>query len=162
MIETLEKVYASAGDDMIIDTIQLSCLSWDESLYLVQSYDDIFAGVDGAYIKFTAVPISISQPKRNNKGSQSINFAVDNVTGQAQRLIDKAVAASEEIILTFRRYLQSDLSEPAERPFVATVLGGSCAGSTVQIEAGFQDILNFEWPRDLYTSEFAPQIKYLT
>ncbi|MNV83337.1 hypothetical protein D3C71_1771360 [compost metagenome] len=119
-------------------------------------------GLDGVVYKtFMAAPIAIALPKKSNQGSQSLNFAIDNVTGQAQRLIDTAIESEQRIRLTFRRYLDTDLSQPSENPFYATVLGGNVTGTTVQIEAGFQDLLNYAWPRKLYTTDFAPGLKYL-
>lgn len=162
MSTLLERVYASAGSEVIIDTIELACPAWTESMYIVKGYEDMTLGLDGITFKeFMAAPIAIALPKKNNQGNQTLNFAIDNVTGQAQRLIDTALEAGSRITLTFRRYLNTDLSQPSEKPFYAAVLGGSVSGTTVQIEAGFQDILNYAWPRDLYTSVFAPGLRYL-
>lgn len=147
---------------MIIDTIELACPAWTESLYIVKGFEDMTLGLDGVVFKtFMAAPISIALPKKSNQGNQTLNFAIDNVTGQAQRLIDTAMEAGARITLTFRRYLNTDLSEPSEKPFYAVVLGGNVTGTTVQIEAGFADILNYQWPRELYTSKFSPGLKYL-
>lgn len=162
MSTLLERVYASAGSEVIIDTIELACPAWTESMYIVKGYEDMTLGLDGVTFKsFMAAPIAIALPKKNNQGNQTLNFAIDNVTGQAQRLIDTALEASARITLTFRRYLNTDLTTPSEKPFYATVLSGNVTGTTVQIEAGFQDILNYAWPRELYTSVFAPGLKYL-
>ena len=147
---------------MIIDTIELACPAWAESLYIVKGFEDMTLGLDGVVYKtFMAAPISIALPKKSNQGNQTLNFAIDNVTGQAQRLIDTAMEAGARITLTFRRYLNTDLSEPSEKPFYAVVLGGNVTGTTVQIEAGFVDCLNYAWPRELYTSGFAPALKYM-
>lgn len=147
---------------MIIDTIELACPAWAESLYIVKGFEDMTLGLDGVFYKaFMAAPISIALPKKSNQGNQTLNFAIDNVTGQAQRLIDTAMEAGARITLTFRRYLNTDLSEPSEKPFYAVVLGGNVTGTTVQIEAGFIDALNYQWPRELYTSKFSPGLKYL-
>lgn len=162
MSTLIERVYASAGSEVIIDTIELACDAWAESIYIVKGFDDMNLGLDGVTFKdFMAAPIAIALPKKSNQGSQSLNFAIDNVTGQAQRLIDAAIESEKRIRLTFRRYLNTDLTLPSENPFYATVLGGNVTGTTVQIEAGFQDLLNFAWPRKLYTTEFAPGLRYL-
>lgn len=162
MSTLIERVYASAGSEVIIDTIELACPAWDESIYIVKGYEDMNLGLDGVVYKtFMAAPIAIALPKKSNQGSQSLNFAIDNVTGQAQRLIDQAIESEQRIRLTFRRYLDADLSQPSENPFYATVLSGNVTGTTVQIEAGFNDLLNFAWPRKLYTTEFAPGLRYL-
>ena len=147
---------------MIIDTIELACPAWAESLYIVKGFEDMTLGLDGVVYKtFMAAPISIALPKKSNQGNQTLNFAIDNVTGQAQRLIDTAMEAGARITLTFRRYLNTDLSEPSEKPFYAVVLGGNVTGTTVQIEAGFVDALNYAWPRRLYTADFAPGLRYV-
>ena len=162
MSTLIERVYASAGPECIIDTIELACDAWDESIYIVKGFDDMTLGLDGSVFKtFMAAPIAIALPKKSNQGSQSLNFAIDNVTGQAQRLIDQAIESEKRIRLTFRRYLDSDITQPSENPFYATVLGGNVTGTTVQIEAGFVDALNYAWPRKLYTTDFAPGLKFL-
>lgn len=162
MSTLIERVYASAGSEVIIDTIELACPVWPESMYIVKGFEDFNLGLDGVTFKdFMAAPIAIALPKKSNQGNQTLNFAIDNVTGQAQRLIDTAMEAGARITLAFRRYLNTDLTQPSEKPFYAVVLGGNVTGTTVQIEAGFQDILNLAWPRDLYTSIFAPGLRYL-
>jgi hypothetical protein len=160
----IERVYASAGSEVIIDTIELACDAWVEPIYIVRGYEigGMTLGLDGVTFKnFMSAPIAIALPKKSNQGAQTLNFAIDNVTGQAQRLIDTAIESEKRIRLTFRRYLNTDLTMPSENPFYATVLGGNVSGTTVQIEAGFVDALNYAWPRKLYTSEFAPGLKYL-
>lgn len=163
MSTLIERVYASAGSEVIIDTIELACDAWAESIYIVKGYeiDGMVLGLDGVTFKtFMAAPIAIALPKKSNKGSQSLNFAIDNVTGQAQRLIDQAMDSEKRIRLTFRRYLNTDLTQPSENPFYATVLSGSVTGTTVQIEAGFVDALNYAWPRRTYNTIEFPGLKY--
>lgn len=162
MSTLIERVYASAGSEVIIDSLELACPAWDESIYIVKGYEDMTLGLDGVVFKsFMAAPIAVALPKKSSQGNQTLNFAIDNVTGQAQKLIDTAMEASARITLTFRRYLNVDLTAPSEKPFYATVLGGNVSGTTVQIEAGFVDALNYAWPRDLYTSTFAPGLRYM-
>lgn len=162
MSTLIERVYASAGSEVIIDTIELACPAWVESLYIVKGYEDMTLGLDGVVFKtFMAAPIAIALPKKSNQGNQTLSFAIDNVTGQAQKLIDSALFFSQRITLTFRRYLNVDLTSPSEKPFYATVLGGSVTGTTVQIDAGFVDALNYAWPRDVYNTVEFPALKYL-
>lgn len=161
MSTLIERVYASAGSEVIIDTIELACDAWDESIFIVKGYEDMTLGLDGVvFQEFMAAPIAVALPKKSNQGRQTLNFAIDNVTGHAQRLIDTAIESEKRIQLTFRRYLNTDLTQPSENPFYATVLGGYVSGTTVQVEAGFADLLNAAWPRKLYTTEFAPGLAY--
>lgn len=162
MSELLAQFYASAGTDCIIDTLELTCDAWEQPVRLTQGYfDQVLAIESGEYATFKAAPMAIVLPKRNNSPSQSLTFAIDNVTGQAQRLLDEALEAGERVYLTFRRYLESDRSGPSERPFTTTVQGGTMESQTVQLEAGFMNLLDYAYPRKVYNLNFAPQLAYL-
>jgi hypothetical protein len=100
-------------------------------------------------------------PTRTNSPNQKLVFALDNVMGECQRLVDQALAANEKIFLTFRRYLEGNLYGPAEQPFRATVLSGGMLGTTVQLDAGFQNLLDYRWPRDGYDIISYPDLAYL-
>lgn len=163
MSTIINQVYASAPIDyVIIDTLELICSAWPESLRLVMGYEDLVLGTeDGRTVEFTAAPMTIEYPKKSNEPNQTLKFAIDNVTGQAQRYIDMAVEAELMVTLIFRRYLNTDLSMPSEPPFKATALGGGVRGSTVSINAGYRDLLNYSWPRNTYNLNLTPGLKYL-
>lgn len=158
----LEQVFASAGPDVIIVTLELSCAAWADPILICGGFEDqTLTTEDARTLTFVAAGIAVALPPKNNRGGQALTFAIDNVTGEAQQLIDAALEAEEKVTLTFRHYLASDKTQPAEPPYVFTVTGGEFKGSTVQIAAGFFDAINTAWPRDLYTLDFAPGIKYL-
>jgi hypothetical protein len=157
----LNTIYASGGD-VIIPTLELTCAAWDAPLLLCRGYEDHTCTTeDDRTLTFLASAIDVALPAKDNRGAQNLNFAIDNVTGEAQRLIDQALEAEERVILTYREFLASDKSTPAAPPFIFTVLSGRMVGSSVQITAGFFNAIGTAWPRDLYTTEFAPGIKYL-
>lgn len=157
----LEKVYASGGDT-ILYTLELTCEAWAEPILLAEGFDDQHCITeDGRQLTFKASGIGLSLPKKTNSGAQNLTFAIDNVTGEAQRKIDAALAAEAKVSLIFRVYLASDLTAPSDQVYRATVLNGKIKGSTVQVTAGFFDLINTAFPRDLYTATFAPGIRYL-
>lgn len=157
----LEQVYASGGD-VIISTIELSCPAWGESVLICNGFEDQTVTTETSVtLTFTAAGIDVALPKKNSSGAQTLTFAIDNVTGEAQSLIDQALESEERITLIFRTYLASDLSSPADTPLRMTVIGGTMRGSGVQIQAGFFDLINTAWPRDVYTAKFAPGLRYL-
>jgi hypothetical protein len=160
-VTVLNQVYASGGD-LIIMTIALECPAWDAPILICNGFDDQAVTLEnGQTAIFTAAGIDISLPKKSSNGSQAISFAIDNITGEAQRRIEEALEAGERVTLTFRQYLESDLSAPAESPYVFIVRGGRMNGTQVQIQAAFYDMINTRFPRDLYTLEFAPGTRYL-
>lgn len=159
---TLETLYASGGQAEIIPTLELSCPAWASPVYLCHGFTDTTATTEaGATVKFTASGFSAALPKRDNSGNQTLTFAIDNVTGQAQQLIDQALDARARISLVFRVFLSTDLSAPAERPYRMTVLNGFMQGASVQLNAGYFDLINLAWPRRKYTLDFAPCLRYI-
>ena len=157
----LERVYASGGD-IIISTIELTCNAWAESVFICNGFENqTCTDEDSRVINFQAAGISISLPKKDNSGAQSLMFAIDNITGESQALIDQAIEAEERVFLTFRCFLASDKSTPAERPYYMTVISGTVKGTAIQIQAGFYDLLNTMWPRNVLSTSFAPGLKYL-
>lgn len=157
----LEQVYASGGD-VIIDTLELTCAAWDESIFLCNGFEDhTCIDEDGRQITFIASGIAIELPKKDNSGNQTLAFQIDNVTGEAQALIDAAIDANERMTIIYRPYLSMDKSMPADPPYFMTILSGAVQGASVRVEAGFFDLLNTAWPRDTYTADFAPGLKYL-
>lgn len=163
MSTIINQVYASAPIDYaIIDTLELICAAWPDSLRLVMGYEDFVLGTEGGRtVDFMAAPMTIEYPKKSNDPNQTLKFAIDNVTGEAQRHIDMAVEAELLVTLVFRRYLNTDLTMPSEPPFRATALGGGVRGGTVTINAGYRDLLNYSWPRETYNLLRTPGIKYL-
>ncbi|MBA1249839.1 DUF1833 family protein [Pseudomonas luteola] len=160
-MSVLERLYASGGPEVIIDTLELSCPAWDESIYLCRGYEDLVATTEaGATVIFQASGIDIALPKKDNSGDQSLTFAIDNVTGEAQQRIDEALDARASVSLVYRAYVSADLTAPAERPYRMKALGGAMQGTTIQLTAGYYDLLNLAWPRRRYTLAFAPGLRY--
>lgn len=157
----LNQVYASGGD-CIISTLELSCPAWDAPVLICNGFENqTCATEDFRTLVFIAAGIDVALPKKSNTGGQTLTFAIDNVTGEAQQKIDKALDDEQRITATYRMFLESDKSTPAEPPYKMTVLGGTMQGAGVQIQCGFFDLINTKWPRELYTTDFAPGLRYL-
>jgi hypothetical protein len=160
-VTILEQVYASGGD-IIISTLELTCPAWVEPIRICNGFEDQTVTLEtAASATFVAAGIDVSLPEKSNRGGASLSFAIDNVLGEAQSLLDQAFEEGEQVLLTYRAYLASDLSEPAEAPLKLIVRGGTMQGSTIQIQAAFFDLINTKWPRNDYTAGFAPGLKYI-
>ncbi len=158
----LERVYASGGPEVAIATLELSCDAWDDSLFLCQGFEDqVFTTEDARTVTFQAAGIDVAIPKRDNSGAQEVGFAIDNVTGEAQQRIDAALDAGAKVFLTLRIFLDTDRSAPAEPPYRMVVKSGKCSAATLEVTAGYYDLINTAWPRDVYTTTFAPGLKYI-
>lgn len=162
MATVLEIFRASGGRDVEIPTLELSCPAWDASKFICGGfYDQVFTTEDGRTVTFQAAGIDVALPKKDTDGSQQLGIAIDNVRGDAQLLLDQAKEAGELVTVIYRSYLDSDHSAPADRPIRMSVLSASMSGASVQLSCGYFDLINAAWPRDRYTSLFAPGLKYV-
>lgn len=157
----LKTVYASAPEDeLILITLEIR-LSPTDVVRVVQGFENHMLGVDGVYQGFTAAAISVALPSSNTSGQQSLRFSIGGINSLIQRHVDAALESSTPITLIYREYLESDKSAPARQPYAMTISGIQLEGDEAQIEASYWDILNYAWPRQRYTEETAPGIKYL-
>ena len=117
----------------------------------------------GEVVTFKASALDVSLPARDATGQQNLQFAIENVTGQAQNAILAVIDSDdpEPVTVIYRMYLSSDLSEPAEPPLRMVLVAPEFKGATMQVVCSYLDIINMAWPRDRYTTDFAPGLKYL-
>lgn len=160
-MSTLAEVYASAGNDVIVRTLECFSEAWDSPVLLCNGFEDRTATTeDGRVLLFTAFNLQIQLPKRNNKGNQTLTLGLDNTSGEVQRKINAALESDKRVVLTYRTYLLSNLSAPAESPYVLTLQGGSIQGYQASLQAGYMDLIGVGWPRDSYTINFAPALAF--
>lgn len=158
----INTLYASGGKAVIIPTIELFSIPWAAPIYMCAGFTDIVATTEyGVTAKFEALAFDSALPKMDNSGNQSITFAIDNVGGQSQQLIDGALESRMSINMAFRIFLSNDLSAPAQRPYYMKVLGGFMEGGSVQLQGGYFDLVNLGFPRRMYTLDFAPCLRYI-
>lgn len=156
----LNRLYASSGAEVIIDTLQITV--GGQSYWLTRGWDDITVKLEnGAEVTFTGSAIDIALPARNSDGTQDLKFAISNIDGVVSTAIRNALDNLSNASLTFRRYVSSDLSAPASPPFTLTIKDGSWTSTEVQITAGYMNILDTSWPRYRYTLTDFPGLRYL-
>lgn len=158
---TLSRLYASSGEEVIIETLQINI--GDDVHYLCKGYEDITAATEsGDVVTFTACAIDIALPARNSDGTQDLQFALDNINGEASTSIRKALNELSDASLTYRNYVSTDLSAPAEVPYKLAVKSGSWTATQAQISAGYMNILDTSWPRNRYTLPYYPGLRYMS
>lgn len=149
MATPLQIYWNSGGDNAELLALELRCDAWPEPLRLISAYDHepIILGLeDGSTAAFEPCAIDWARPKADSSGYQRLTFAIDNVRGEAQRLIDMANEAEARITMIARTYLASDLTAPAEQPFHMSVFSVGMDQTAIGVEAGFYDMLNRAWP----------------
>lgn len=161
--QLLSIVYASAPTDQVaLPTLELVSDAFDEPIRVVQGYEDITVTLeDGSDASFEASGIEIALPAHDTSGQQSIQFGLDNVMGDVSQRIDAVHKSGYKVLLIYRLYLSSDLTEPAETPRRMVVKDVVMQGTAAKITASYQDIIGTAWPRERYNSEFSPGLIYL-
>lgn len=157
----LNRLYASSGKEVIIETLQINI--GDEVHYLCKGFDDITAITEGSdTVTFTACAIDIALPARNSDGTQDLQFAISNINGVVSTAIRKALENLSSASLTYRNYVSNDLSFPASNPFTLAIKSGYWTALEVQIKAGYMNILDTSWPRYRYTLPYYPGLRYMS
>lgn len=156
----LDRLYASSGSEVIIDTLQISV--GGNNYWLTRGWDDIAATLEnGTQAVFTASAIDIALPSKNADGTQDLKFAISNIDGVVSSAIRSALDSLNDASMTFRRYISSDLSAPATPPITLDIKEGYWTATEVQITAGYMNILDTAWPRYRYTLPVFPGLRYL-
>ena len=164
MSQILAEVNAGANErlDAIIRTLELTCPGWAEPVFICNGFDDVTAVTEDARtVTFIAANIDIALAAKNNKGNQTLAFAVDNTTGEVSKKVDQAIAAKARVTAIYRTYMNTNLSAPAEKPYILTVLGGTLQGQEANLDTGYFNMIGVAWPRALYTTTFAPALRYI-
>lgn len=158
----LNELQASGGSDIIIPVLELTCEAWAQPFVLCNGYEDkVITTEDSRVLTATATGMDIVLPKRDKSGSQSLQFALDNVRGEAVTAMRAALRAQKEVRLIFRQYIGSNLTSPSDNPYHFIVRSFQAKGPQVDIVAAFFDLIDMAYPRDVYDAHFAPCIKYL-
>lgn len=163
MSNIIETIYASVTDDIQHHTLELPHASFPGGVIRwVQGFENEVLGLEnGQQVEFEAMPFGVSLPDRSMRGNQDLQFQVDNVTGEALKLIRAVIKSGEKLPVIYRPYLESNKAYPAETAITMTANSFSADMRSVVIVADFHDFVNKLWPPLRYTTDNAPGLKYL-
>lgn len=159
-MSVLEQVYAQGGD-VLLHTIELSSTAWSEPVVFVRDYQDHqITTEDNRTLTAIASGMAIALPKRDSTAAQDLTFGLDGVRPEATRLLRQSQNVQAKVSLTYRCYLYSDLTEPAEQPLHMVVRRFVAKADHVEVTAGLFDFIDMRWPRLLYDSNSAPCLRH--
>ncbi len=158
----LNRLYASSGAEVIIETIQINV--GGNIYYLTKGWNDITAMLEDGEteVTFIASAIDVALPARNADGTQDLKFAISNIDGVVSTAIRGALNDLTGATVTHRNYISADLSAPASSPFTMAIKGGGWTAVEVQLTAGYMNVLDTAWPRYRYTLPNFPGLRYLS
>lgn len=170
--QAIAEAYASAPDDeVVLDTLEFrhpSFLDSDGSPVAVRVVNDshvLSARLEasaplnaGQEVEFQPVAFAFRRPSESDSGRPpEVEIRVDNVSKILIPYLDLAVQTSDLITVTWRPYLESDLTGPHMDPVLTlTVFKITADMNSVTATAGFQTLVNRRFPAAEYVAKKFP------
>lgn len=171
MSEELAQAYASATKGVVIyNTLEFQHPAFtDGAIRIVRGFEDITVTLEtGETVEFEASGAEWNPPSQDNSGANSIEFGVDNVDGVIQRSLEAVDKwrtenpyAEDTLWIITRDYLSSDLTAPQLPPVKMEVTEARMQLGTANITAEPFPILSYAWPRQYYTTESVPGLRFI-
>lgn len=156
----LNQLYASGGSQIIHDTLTIS--DGVTAHHLTNGWDDITARLEtGEWVTFIACGMALALPDKNADGTQDLQFALSNITGEISEYIRAVIKDKRECELVYRSYIEDDLEAPAEAPFRFEVKDGEWSATQVDIRAGYFNLLETAFPRRTFNLIDFPMLRYI-
>lgn len=158
-----EYMFSPAGEDVILDTIELRNPAFllDGNLIalrFVNAQYDIMATIEpdapmdgGQTVDFTATRFELVPPDQPATGLPQVTLAVSNVMAELSPWLALAVTSGTPVELSLRQFLADDLSEPCFVMHGLTFKTATASMKRVVGTATVVDLLNFNNPRLCYT-----------
>jgi hypothetical protein len=168
--DDLREYYFSADPDIVeIETLELRHPGFlDENgnnvaVRIVNQQDDFTATLEsdaqmnaGETVTFQACAITVKRPESSDTGRPAVEIAVANVSKLLIPYLDIAAEGKDPIYMTFRLYLSNDTSAPQSIIDYLTAQKVSAGVLEVTCTAGFEDILNKPFGKQVYTTREYP------
>lgn len=151
----LRQIYA--GEDIPLFTT-LTVQLPGQTLRYVQGYVNETLGGN----VYVGAPIDIALPDKSKGGAQSLRFAVGLMDDSYLEIIQDAIDSGTPCYASAAVWMDTDRTAPAFSTPAMVVQGGTITDRhELQIDCVYWDILNTAWPRERYTIDKAPGVKYM-
>jgi len=164
MSQLLQTIHASApSSDLKLHTLELSNAEFPNGRFLLaQAYQDYTCGLEtGETVTFKKSGFGLVEPKRSITGNLSLQFQLDNISGEELFYLKKVINAGTKVPVIYRPYLISNLTAPAEAPVKLTATSFVGDYYSLNVVADLHDFINKAWPNKRYTTQDYPGLKYI-
>lgn len=133
-----------------------------DPVYIIQAVEalDLPLELGGTPVTFEPVGFTMSLPGQNDQGVQDIGIAIDNVDGRILEFVQSIAVKGLPIVIRYRPYLSTDLSQPQMTPPLELVLAGvKVTDDQLSGRATFADIVNLKFlDRERYSAKRFPSL----
>lgn len=161
-----EAAASAPAGEIIYHTLEFRHASFTAPIRVVQDYQDLIAKLEAdapndpsAYVTFISFNFNIELPETRIGSGAEILIAIDNVTKEIEENLQAAANSVYPVQVTYRSYLKSDLTTPANLPPLTMTLKSATAGNKVEARASFGDPANLKFPTLNYTGKQFPGLQ---
>mgnify|MGYP001809781564 CR=1 FL=1 len=137
------------------NTLELTHPNIAEPLRIVQGFREIEATIETEEtVTFQPIPFNFLLPASGEDGLQEMQIQFCNVDNQVGDFCLAALGSADPVVILFRPYLSTDLTESQlDPPLRLFLLNVKITNTTVVGRAASQDWLNQPFPKGNYTVE---------
>lgn len=150
-----EAMSTNPSNVVYLRTIELAHPLVTPSIYMVDDRKDWDLDLEdsGGTKTFEAVAFRLDLPGSGDQGLQELTLEVDNIDDRVTDFINTVKASKDEVTLTYRVYLASDVTGPQNDPPLALVLKDIVVtpDGVVTGRATFADLINKPFLTEFYT-----------
>lgn len=162
--QAIKEAYASAPADVIYSTLELRHPAFSSPIRVVRDFADLTATLEATApvnpstsVTFTRFAFDFTKPEVSSVGVPQITITMDNVDRAIVANIEAALATTDLVQVTYREYLASNLTVPAnDPPLSMTIMSVTADVFKVTAVAGFPDLMNRRFPSQEYSAEVFP------
>lgn len=160
--DALKEAYARAPTDtVIINTLELRHPAFSEPLRVVADFVAINALLEDTapidadeVVTFQPYQFEFQLPEVIDNGIPELVITIENVSREIIRNIELAVPETDKLEVTYRAYLNSDLTTHGPHnnpPLHLTITSIQATSSTIEARASIVDFVNKKFPNQEYT-----------
>ena len=172
--DAIAEAYASARTDVVVlHTLEFRCASFlDEAgnvtaLRFVQDADqnhtcslEATAPLNaGQAVEFIGAMFGLTLPSVEEGAAPKLSITVPNIGTKITQHIDNATTGDKPITVTYRAYLDSNTSEPQNRPLTLELDSCKASGGMITATATLMNLSNKSFPSVLYDTVRFPGLQ---
>ncbi len=162
--QAIKEAYASAPPDPIYHTLELRHPSFTSPIRVVRDWADLTATLEAsapvdpsASVTFIRFAFDFTKPEISAAGVPQLTIEMDNVDRAIVANIEAALSTTDMVQATYREYISTDLTCPANDPPIhMTIMSITADIFRIKAVAGFPDLMNRKFPTTEYDSETFP------
>lgn len=160
----IREAYASNPGVAILHTLEFRHPSFEAPIRVVHDHQNLLATLEaaaplnpGEVVEFEAFEFDAKLPDVASGRMPELQIIIDNIDQVIEEQIELAAGSADKIEVTYRPYLETDLTAPhMDPPLTLTLTHVEATVFKVQARAGFRNLGNLGFPREDYTAERFP------